>query len=68
MDPTAILQARNNRFYTAKGNASATCDCCPLQPIRDLPSGLEANSTASTLPSSATIIAWGRAKLFGGAQ
>ncbi len=68
MDPTGILQAKNNRFYTHLGNASATCDCCGLQPIRDLPSGLEANSTASTLPTPATIIVWGRAKLFGGAQ
>ena len=69
MDPTAIIHGYNNRFYTEKGNASATCDCWQgMHPLKDLPPGLEDNFTASFLPTPAAIIAMGRNKLFGGAQ
>lgn len=53
----------NNRFYTQHANASATCDCCGERPLAMLPKGLEDNFTSSFLPSAATIIAMGRAKL-----
>ena len=61
-----IIHGFNNRFYTPKGNASATCDCCGLRPLKDLPKGLEDNFTRSLLPDGDTIIQWGRDKLFGG--
>ena len=54
----------NNRFYTEKANASATCDCCGLRPLAMLPAGLETNFTSSLLPSAATIIQMSRQKLF----
>ena len=60
LDP---LRGYNNRFYTEKANASATCDCCGEPPLRMLPKGLEDNFPASFLPSGDTVIAWGRAKL-----
>jgi len=63
--PQVPIHGYNNRFYTEKGNASATCDCCGLRPLKDLPKGLEDNFSAFTLPDGETIIAWGREKLFG---
>ena len=62
----APVHGYNNRFYTELGNASATCDCCGLRPLKDLPPGLEDNFQALLLPSGDDIIAWGREKLFGG--
>lgn len=59
----AMVRGFNNRFYTPNANASATCDCCGLRPLAMLPKGLEDNFTSSFLPSAATVIAWGRAKL-----
>lgn len=64
--PLAAIRGYNNRFYTEKGNASATCDCCGLRPLKDLPKGLEDNFTASLLPTGDAIIAMGRSKLFVG--
>ncbi len=61
--PNAPVQGFNNRFYTPKGNASATCDCCGLRPLAMLPKGLEDNFTSSMLPSGDEIIAMGRQKL-----
>ena len=60
------IRGYNNRFYTEKANASATCDCCGMRPLRMLPPGLEDNFTSSLLPAGDTIIQWGRDKLFGG--
>ena len=59
----APVHGYNNRFYTAKANASATCDCCGLRPLAMLPAGLEDGFTASGLPTAAQIIAMGRVKL-----
>jgi hypothetical protein len=59
----APVHGYNNRFYTAKANASATCDCCGLRPLAMLPAGLEDGFTASGLPTAAQIIAMGRLKL-----
>ena len=64
--PKVPVHGYNNRFYTEKGNASATCDCCGLRPLKDLPPGLEDNFQALLLPSGSDIINWGREKLFGG--
>lgn len=61
--PNAALRGWNNRYYTPHANASATCDCCGLRPLAQLPAGLADNFTASGLPTPAQIIAWGRAKL-----
>lgn len=61
--PNAPLVGYNNRYYTEKANASATCDCCGLRPLRDLPAGLATNFTSSLLPTGDAIIAMGRAKL-----
>lgn len=44
-------------------NASATCDCCGLRPLAELPAGLETNFSSSLLPNGDTLIAWGREKL-----
>jgi len=60
------LRGWNNRYYTPLANASATCDCCGTRPLAMLPPGLEDNFTSSLLPPGATIIQWGRDKLFGG--
>jgi len=65
MDPAAAIHGYNNRFYTEKANASATCDCCGMRPLADLPKGLEDNFTSSFLPDGDTIILMGRMKLFG---
>ena len=62
--PNVPVNGFNNRFYTEKANASATCDCCGLRPLSMLPAGLETNFSSSLLPSAATIIQWSRAKLF----
>ncbi len=59
----APVYGHDNRFYTPKANASATCDCCGLRPLAMLPKGLENNFSSSGLPSAATIINWGRDKL-----
>lgn len=53
----------NNSFYTANGNASATCDCCGLRPLAQLPAGLEDNFQALGLPTGDQVIAWARDKL-----
>ena len=65
--PQVPMNGYNNRFYTALGNASATCDCCGLRPLagQAWAVGIETNASAFTLPSGDTIIAWGRNKLFG---
>ena len=63
--PNVPIHGYNNRFYTKNANASATCDCCGLRPLAMLPPGLEDNFQALGLPDPATIIAWGREKLFG---
>ena len=67
LDPTLdAVKGHDNRFYTEKGNASATCDCCGLRPLRELPAGLEDNFQAHTLPTGDQIVSWAREKLFGG--
>jgi hypothetical protein len=58
-----MLHGYNNRYYTPLANASATCDCCGLRPLAQLPAGLATNFTSSPLPSSAVVIAMGRGKL-----
>ena len=63
--PVVSIRSYNNRFYTPKGNASATCDCCGLVTLAELQTinpRIEANFSASTLPTAETIIAWARAK------
>ena len=62
-DGQEMIRGYNNRFYTEKANASATCDCCGLRPLAMLPAGLEDGFTASGLPTAAQIIAMGRLKL-----
>ena len=60
----AMMHGFNNRFYTPLGQAGASCDDGkPLIPLAKLWPGLEDNFTASTLPSAATIVAWGKEKL-----
>ena len=61
--PNVPLIGYNNRYYTEKANASATCDCCGLRPLKDLPPGLDDNFKSSLLPSGDEIIVWGREKL-----
>lgn len=61
--PNVPLHGYNNRYYTEKANASATCDCCGLRPLSMLPKGLADNFTASFLPAAEAIIKMGRAKL-----
>ncbi len=58
-----MLKGYNNRYYTANANASATCDCCGLRPLAELPAGLENNFTSSGLPSTDVIVAMAREKL-----
>jgi hypothetical protein len=58
-----MLIGANNRFYTPAANASATCDCCGLRPLAQLPAGLEKNFTSSTIPPAPTVIAMARVKL-----
>jgi hypothetical protein len=66
--PNVPVNGFNNRFYTEKANATGTCDCCGARPITGAwAAGIETNATSSFLPDAATIIAWGRAKLFGSA-
>ncbi len=59
----AMLIGYSNRYFTQYANASATCDCCGLRPLAQLPKGLEDNFTSSLLPDGDTIIAWAREKL-----
>ena len=62
--PNVPVHGFNNRFYTQNANASATCDKWQgMHPLGDLPPGLEDNYTRLSLPTPATLLGWGRAKL-----
>ena len=64
--PVVSIRSWSNRFYTPKGNASATCDCCGLVTLAELQTinpRIESNFTAMTLPSGDTIVQWARAKV-----
>jgi len=63
--PVVSIRSWNNRFYTPKGNASATCDCCGLVTLAELQTinpRIESNFTASTIPPGDVIVGWARAK------
>jgi len=57
------LIARDNRYHTVNGNASAACGDGSVRRIADMPPPFEAGSSAHALPDGDTIIAWGREKL-----
>jgi len=64
--PNVPVRGYNNRFYTTKGNATVTCDCCgeiTLAELSKIDPTIEQNYSAFTLPTSDQIIMWGRQKL-----
>jgi len=58
-----VLVAHDNSYYTLKANATAQCGDGSTRAVTALPPPMEARSTSSALPETATIIAWGRAKI-----
>lgn len=60
---TGTILAHDNAYYTKLGNATAACGDGTTRPVASLPAPVEARSTSSTPPDTATIIAWGRAKI-----
>lgn len=64
--PYTSTKGTNNRYYTPKGNATVTCDCCGLITLAELSkiSPLtEKNFTTNTLPTNDFILALAKNKL-----
>lgn len=62
--PPFTLTLRDNRVYAPGGNVTVTCGAARLGLAAWLATGLDANTTAEEVPSTATIIGWG-AELLG---
>ena len=61
---SGALIAYDNRYYTLHDNATTRCGNGTVIRVVDLPPPMEAGSSSHPLPDSATIIAWGREKIF----